>query len=682
MKKNPFPFLGLLLLGLCMSVGISAQRFGKVDNLFEYVLKGQTEKFDKVRLGMKPKEVETFPREVAYADNLRKAVYDPSEDCYEAYFKAYVDAMDPAVKSNIALICTGMKIGEDSLKRLADNQIMRRLEVSKNVQEQGRCVLAALDRTGYPVTDKYRKTLVDMIFNAQYSDLLTAPSLDKYRAFIKDWPSSDKLPSVKQNYDDALFAESERAKDHDLYLMDVALPNDTKKHLVPDDWSLYGDKYAAKGEYTQATSMYGKAIQLGSREGLFKLTVLKYEGKIKSEEDELITFQKLAAAGDARAKDYVTTIQNKQFTLAVEGSLASLLNAKDRARVVQLTLAGPVNDDDLRVLREMATNGKLTTLNLAATTLTKLPDRAFQGGAVLTALKLPESLREIGSEALEGCAGLTELVLPDTLTQLVGNAFDRCTSLTALTLPASLIRGIGFTTFCAGCKKLSQFMVKEGNASYSSLDGVLYNKEKTILLRYPCGKEAPLFSFPNTIAEVGIGAFEGSTYLSSITLPESLKTIRNAAFMGCTSLSGLVIPAAVAEIGANAFESCSRLSTINLPVFVTDINYCTFKNCSALTQVTLPETVREIRSEAFLGCSSLATITLNSAVKGLGDNCFSGCLNLKDVYTNQTNPLNVPASVFTGVNRSLCTLHVPVGTKTIYQQYPVWKDFVNIVEPQ
>ncbi|MCX6309825.1 MAG: hypothetical protein NTY32_13710, partial [Bacteroidia bacterium] len=304
MKKR-LSALVFMLTVLCSSTLVNAVSFGRVDNLFEYVLKGQAEKYDKVRLDLKPKEIDAFKNEIEYSDNLRKVMLNGTiEDFYESYFKSFVTISVQPYKNNIGLICTSFKISIDSLKKMADNKIMSKLNASGAIQIQGRGILAAIDKTGYPVDAKYRQTVTDLIFNAQYSELLTTPTLEKYRAFIVDWPKTDKLPSVKLNYDDALFAESQKLKDKDLYLLDDVLPNETKKHLSPDDWSILGDKQSDKADYNQAATFYNKAISLGSKEGLFKLTVLKYDGKIKSEEDELPIFQKLAATGDARAKEY------------------------------------------------------------------------------------------------------------------------------------------------------------------------------------------------------------------------------------------------------------------------------------------------------------------------------------------------------------------------------------------
>jgi len=679
MKKR-LSALVFMLTVLCSSTLVNAVSFGRVDNLFEYVLKGQAEKYDKVRLDLKPKEIDAFKNEIEYADNLRKVMLNGTiEDFYESYYKSFVTISVQPYKNNIGLICTSFKISIDSLKKMADNKIMSKLNASGTIQIQGRGILAAIDKMGYPVDAKYRQTVTDLIFNAQYSELLTTPTLEKYRAFIVDWPKTDKLPSVKLNYDDALFAESQKLKDKDIYLLDEVLPNETKKHLLPDDWSILGDKQSDKADYNQAATFYNKAISLGSKEGLFKLTVLKYDGKIKSDEDELPTFQKLAATGDARAKEYVFNIQNRTLNMAIEGNLGTMLSKKDKDRVVAITVSGLINTADLKILKEMATKGKLTTINLTEVSITKIPDHSFQGCTVLTNLKLPQSLRTIGNEMFADCSNLVSITLPDSLVSLSGNAFNNCASLPEITIPAGVVGGLGYTTFGSGCKKLTKMIVAEGNTVYSSLDGVLYSKDKTIILRYPCGNPASLFSFPNTIAEVGVGAFEGCTFLASITMTENLRVLKNAAFKGCTALTSINIPSMVNEIGSYAFENCNRLNSVTLPMFIPEIGYCAFKNCTNLNNVVIPSSVREIRSEAFSGCSSLITITLGADIKGLGDKLFAGCTGLKSITMAHALPLNV-STIFEGVDMNACVLHVPAGSLTIYQQYPVWNSFTNIVE--
>jgi hypothetical protein len=73
------------------------------------------------------------------------------------------------------------------------------------------------------------------------------------------------------------------------------------------------------------------------------------------------------------------------------------------------------------------------------------------------------------------------------------------------------------------------------------------------------------------------------------------------------------------------------------------------------------------------------SIALGADVKGLGDKVFAGCSGLKQITLAQSTPLNI-STIFDGVDMNACVLHVPIGSLTVYQQFPVWSSFSNIVE--
>lgn len=668
-----------ILLVLSLTNPVSAQRFGKLDNLYEYLLKGQFEKFDKSRIGVKPKDIEPFSKEYAYVDELRQLLYTADSKNYESYFQSFTDIMKTPVKTNMDLLTMSLKVNVDTLKNMGERTVFNKLKNATTTVVDGKFVLKTIQSTKYPATQQYIQSITDMVFNAQYADLLGNSSLDNFRAFITDWPKSAVISTVKKNYDDSLFVISNRIQNHDLYLLDTILPNETKLHLIPDDWSILGDKYIGKEDLKMAVKMYQKAIQLGSKEGLLKLTILKYEGKVPSEEDELIIFKKLAEAGDKRAEAYVQKIEQRSIRLAVPGTLIQSLNIKDQKRVCSITLQGPVNQMDLALLKEMSTKYQLSDLNLAQCELAKIPDEAFKGSTKLASLLLPNQLVYIGSESFADCSSLKALVLPDSLTQLMANAFDRCVAMKSIKIPASLTSGLGIVPFCTGCVSLTEYLIDERNPVFSSVDGVIFDKFKATLIRYPSGKNASSYVVPSTVSEIATGAFESSVKLTSVQLPDTLKRIKYAAFKKCTALSTITIPTLVNEIGASVFEQCENLSAVQLPMFLSELNQNTFKNCMTLSSVMLPESIKEIRSECFSGCENLLTISLNNNIKGLGEHCFKNCKKLKEVKLSIQNPLNV-SSIFDGVDKTNCTLFVPLGSKVYYQQFPIWKDFQNIIE--
>lgn len=133
--------------------------------------------------------------------------------------------------------------------------------------------------------------------------------------------------------------------------------------------------------------------------------------------------------------------------------------------------------------------------------------------------------------------------------------------------------------------------------------------------------------------------------------------------------------------GQSAFCYCSSLTGITLPEGLATIGEGTFYECSSLASVTLPQSLTTIGKNAFCGCKALLSITIPANVTYIGSYAFENCTGLTDVYVPWTTKLpTLDSNVFSGVSVSTTTLHVPVGSKALYQATKQWKDFVNIVE--
>ena len=133
---------------------------------------------------------------------------------------------------------------------------------------------------------------------------------------------------------------------------------------------------------------------------------------------------------------------------------------------------------------------------------------------------------------------------------------------------------------------------------------------------------------PNTVKSFGAYAFGGCTSITSITIPNSVTNIGDYAFQSCTSLASVEIPNSVTSIGSYAFKSCSRLSSFIIPNSITTINAWTFQACSGLTNVTIPNSVTTIKEWAFGHCSGLAHVTIPNSVTSIGSSSFVNCSGL------------------------------------------------------
>jgi hypothetical protein len=182
---------------------------------------------------------------------------------------------------------------------------------------------------------------------------------------------------------------------------------------------------------------------------------------------------------------------------------------------------------------------------------------AFYGLTNLTSVTLPtEGLTYIWDYAFAGCASLPSITLPDSIDRILTYAFAECASLTSVYIPASVTRL--YLAFFA-CASLESITVDPASESYSSVDGVLFNKEQTDLILYPLAKTATTYTVPAGVTIIDGYAFAFNPVLEEIILPDGLFTIVEHAFSDATALTHITIPATVGRINYSAFLGCSEL---------------------------------------------------------------------------------------------------------------------------
>ncbi len=306
--------------------------------------------------------------------------------------------------------------------------------------------------------------------------------------------------------------------------------------------------------------------------------------------------------------------------------------------------------------------------------VTSIARWAFRDCYHLTNVTLPEGITRIEQEAFSFCTGLSSIFLPKSLTSIRYLAFEACDSLETV-------------NYTGTQEQWKSIAVEEQNESLTSAT-IVYNYVPEVPTSGQCGDNltwnfdeatktltisgtgdmydylTPEAENPNAapwkdldittlvvedgVTSIGWDAFKNIPSLTSVTLPNSIKTMDSAfpftgltsvtipegvtsinnAFWGCSSLTSVNIPDTVTSMQV-AFVECSGLTSIDIPDCVTNINGA-FQGCTSLTSVTVPSSVTAMLY-AFAGCTSLTTVNIPVSLTTIGEYSFADCTNLTTV---------------------------------------------------
>jgi len=345
-------------------------------------------------------------------------------------------------------------------------------------------------------------------------------------------------------------------------------------------------------------------------------------------------FEGCAGLTGANIPDSVTEIGYEAFKNCVK--LTSVKIPKGVTSIKTSTFRGCANLTGVTIPNSVTSIGVSAfkdCLNLTRVIIpngvTAIESFAFEGCTSLTVITIPNSITNIGYEVFKGCAALTAInvaegsdayssvngvlynkdkdktvlvkypdgkndvsfTVPDNVTNIKDYAFYRCYKLAGINIPES-VTGIDTTAFFE-CAALVEIEVKPGNSSYSSENGILYNKNKTILCKYPAGKNDSTFTIPNGVTFINTSAFSACTSLTAVIMPDSVTDIGDSAFYDCAYLADVTLSKIVSIIGEFAFFRCTALSVINIPKSVIGIGEYAFYYCTSLGAVTFEGTMRK-----------------------------------------------------------------------------------------
>lgn len=294
---------------------------------------------------------------------------------------------------------------------------------------------------------------------------------------------------------------------------------------------------------------------------------------------------------------------------------------------------------------------------------------------------VPDSVTALDPRGTDGyhvspfcdCKKLEELILSDNIVGDIG-WFGEMSSLKHLYIGKGILEDDGYNNSIVSeiidTTSLEQIDVSPEHETLTSVDGVLFNKDMSILHAYPAKKVGD-YTVPNSVNEIAGNAFANSEGLNSVILPNSLATINYYAFKG-SSLKGISIPKSVNKIGYGAF-SYSDLENISWPATIPEIQFQMFDNCKNLTTASIEDGVTKISHQAFSGCENLQTINIPNSVNVIESQVFWGCSNLRAINL----PKNI-SKIETGAfsNSGLEAFDWPENITTI--ENDMFKDCKNL----
>jgi len=267
--------------------------------------------------------------------------------------------------------------------------------------------------------------------------------------------------------------------------------------------------------------------------------------------------------------------------------------------------ANPADDFQYEIVGDAV---KITQF-IGSATVVKIPDtiedkpvtiigrRSFSQSRDFTAVILPTNTKTIESEAFFNCPWLRHITIPEGVTRIDEGAFAGG-ALSEVFIPASVAH---FSNAVYQCPTLLSIKVDPANQVFKSIDGILYDKQVTAVLRCPEGRIKPV-TLPPTVHHLGRMAFHHCVNISSVTLPDGVDSIGQMAFYRCTKLESISIPRGVKKLEAQTFVECLRLKSISLPEGLEEIDGFNFISCNNLKTITIPASVTKIHEEAFKDC--------------------------------------------------------------------------------
>lgn len=325
---------------------------------------------------------------------------------------------------------------------------------------------------------------------------------------------------------------------------------------------------------------------------------------------------------------------------------ANILSDNQKDNIKELVIPDTVKTIGMNAFSQCKNLEKVTLGSGVET----IDNYAFGYCSKIKEINLGNNVKTIGNSAFSGIE-LTEFVMPDSVTSFDVSAFGSNNTIKKITIGKGYTntdKYTGVLELCNRLRALEEINVSEDNTAFSSENGILFNKDKTQLIKYPLNKEGESYVIPDTVTNIESYAFR-YTKLKNIKLDDALISIGDYAFESSIIEGNLIIPDNVTNIGSSAFYKCEGLTSLKLGNKVSTIGNNAFEDCNHIKgDLIIPDSVTSIGSFAFSNCRSFdGDLIIGNGLQSILVSTFENDSNFRKA-TIGNKVTNIAYKSFTG----------------------------------
>lgn len=287
----------------------------------------------------------------------------------------------------------------------------------------------------------------------------------------------------------------------------------------------------------------------------------------------------------------------------------------------------------------------------------------------VTKIVIEDGITRIGNYNFTNFVNVTSVSIPNSILSIGKSSFLGCSSLETILIPLN-VQSIDYSSF-GNCNSLKNINVSSNNKYYTSENGILFNKDKTVLIQYPLNKQSASYNIPSSVISIESG-FYNCSIIESINISSNLMNIKNGSFSRCTNLKEInvsvlnnnytsidgvlfnndiskliqypagktdttyVMPYTINELGQGSFASTASIKEVIISNNVEELADGVFDNCNNLNRISLPSKLKIVGKYAFNKCYSLDNLKIPHGTQEIDAYAFNLCTSLKSITIPST----------------------------------------------